>query len=287
MATTPTQHLGSRIYIQERCETMREKVISKAYLRWLFILAAMTWQDLSTRWSGGILTWCWALIQPVAQIAIYAVVFSAVMTPAASGLENHGQYLVYLCSGYFCWIGFSEAISLGSTSLRDATSVLRAMPLPLALFPMRSVGGAWLLAAIGFFCIITIAPLLGVTPGWSWILLPFPLLDLVCLSCGIALALAPVTVLARDTEQLVRLILPLLFWLTPIVYVPSILPDVAQHLLKINPLQIPISMIHQIVLRRELPEAMQWTRMLVTCSLIVTTGACILRQLEDEVRDVI
>lgn len=257
----------------------------KGSLQLTRILAAMVMQEVSTRWSGGILTWTWALIQPFAQIGLYALIFGAVMVPAVPGHQSGANYVVYLCVGYFCWVGFSEALTVGAASLRGATSVLRSRPLPLALFPLKAVGAAWLVSSVGFLAILALAPFLGVALSWHWLLLPIPWLGLVALSVGGALVLAPMTVLARDMEQVIRLALPLLFWLTPIVYVPTLLPEWARPALQFNPLNFPLSIIHDLLFSHRMPDGSTWGFMAGAAAIALGLGAFTIHRFDGEVRD--
>lgn len=249
------------------------------------MLGALIAQDLATRWSGGILTWAWALIQPLVQIALYAVVFGALMAPRGGVFASHGTYVIFLCSGVFLWVGFSEAVSRGANALREGASQLRGRPLPLALFPLKVTGTAWILALVGFIGTLAVAPLVGVSPSWTWLLLPVPYLALVLLAGGLGLLLAPLTVLARDTLQLVQLVLPLVFWATPIVYAPSILPDWAQAAQQLNPLALAVGAVHDLLLTHQVPDLAAWGRMLLAPVLVLALGAYALRRLDLEVRD--
>ena len=242
-------------------------------------------QDLRNRWSGGVLTWAWALIQPAVQIALYAIVFGAIMVPRGVAFPSSGAYIIYLCSGVFCWLGFSEALTRGSTSLLEGASLIRGRGLTPLLFPLRAVGTAWLLALIGFVGTLVIAPLAGVEPSWTWLLLPLPVLSLIVLAAGLALLLAPVTVLARDAVQVLHLLLPLLFWATPIVYEPAILPPWAQEVQRFNPLSPAIKTIHGMLLRGECPGLLCWTALTIVPLGTIGAGWWTLRRLESEVRD--
>lgn len=248
-------------------------------------LTALITQDLRHRWSGGVLTWAWALIQPSVQIALYAIVFGAIMVPRGVTFPSSGAYVIYLCSGVFCWLGFSEALARGSTSLLEGTSLIRGRGIAPFLFPLRAVGTAWILALIGFIGTLVIAPLAGVEPSWAWLLLPLPVLSLIILAAGLALLVAPVTVLARDTVQVVHLLLPLLFWATPIVYEPAILPTWAQDVQRFNPLAPAIKTIHGLALRGECPGLFDWIALAVVPLSALGMGWWTIRRLDSEVRD--
>lgn len=242
-------------------------------------------QDLQARWSGGVLTWAWALIQPSVQIALYATVFGAIMVSRGAAFPSSGAYIIYLCSGVFCWLGFSEALTRGSTSLLEGASLIRGRGIPPFLFPLRAVGTAWLLALIGFTGTLVITPLAGIEPSWVWLLLPVPVLSLMVLSAGLALLLAPITVLTRDAIQLVHLLLPLLFWATPIVYEPAILPPWAQEAQRLNPFSPPITTIHALLLRGKCPAFLDWAALSIIPLITLGSGLWTLRRLESEVRD--
>lgn len=248
-------------------------------------LTVLIAQDLRARWSGGILTWAWALIQPAVQIALYGVVFGAIMVPRGTAFPSTGAYVVFLCSGVFCWLGFSESLARGTTALVEGGSLIRGRGVTPILLPLRAVGTAWLLAMIGFTGSLVIAPLAGVAPTWTWLLLPLPLIALILLAAGLALALAPMAVLTRDTIQLVHLALPLGFWATPIVYEPSILPTWAQAVQAANPLAPAITAIHDLLLRGSIPSLDQWILMTLWPFATLVIGLGLLRRLEGEVRD--
>lgn len=250
-------------------------------------LIALIEQDLRTRWSGGVLTWAWALIQPAVQIALYGIVFGAIMVPKGMTFSSTGAYIVFLCSGVFCWLGFSEGVARGTTSLLEGTSLIRGRGIAPALLPLRAVGTAWILAMVGFLGALVIAPLAGVSPTWTWLLLPFPIYTLVLLGAGLALLLAPMAVLARDTVQVVHLLLPLGFWATPIVYEPCILPIWAQTIQVLNPLVPAITGIHDLLLRQAVPSPSTWGLMLLWPIAAVVAGRAVLRHLDAEVRDVL
>jgi ABC-type polysaccharide/polyol phosphate export permease len=207
------------------------------------------------------------------------------MTPRGTAFTSPGSYVVYLCSGVFCWLGFSETLARGATAQLESATLIKGRGLHPALFPLQAAGTAWMLALVGFTGTLAIAPMAGATPSLAWLLLPLPVISLALFATGLALALAPVTVLVRDTVQVVHLLLPLAFWATPIVYEPAILPTWAREVQAWNPLLPGITGIHSLLLASQIPSARDWLLMAVPAIAALLLGLAVSQRLEAEVRN--
>lgn len=249
------------------------------------LLLSLINNDLRSRWSGTALSWIWAFLQPLAQIALFATVFGNLMANRSAAFASPGYYVVYLCCGLFLWSGFSEAIARGAASLKEKSGLLRGRSLFMAFIPLASVGSAWIVAIVGIVMALAITPFAGVDPRWTWTLIPLPILAMALMSSGLALGLAPIQALIKDTANLLQLILQLCFWLTPVVYDPSILPAWAQEVVRLNPIAVAVISMHKIVLDGILPSFSEMA--VLACGILVSqlAGWWCIRKLEDEVRD--
>lgn len=244
-------------------------------------------QDLRQRWSGGALTWAWAILQPLAQIAIFAVVFSSILMPRGGKFADPQVYIIYLCLGFFPWLAVSEGLVRATGSLVEGAGLLRRTPLPLYVFPVKSILAAWCLCGIALVLVLVAAPFLGCPLRLAWLLLPVPLLSMLLVTVGLALVLAPVNVLVRDVSQVLGLLLPLLLWTAPVIYVPDILPSWAQRAQDFHPLAPALNMIHGLVIDGELPTRRVWLLVVAYPGLALVAGWLVSRALDREVRDAI
>ena len=250
-------------------------------------LTALTLADLRQRWSGGAIAWGWVVVQPIAQITIFAVVFSSILVPRGGKFADPQVYIVYLSLGFFTWLAVSEGLVRGTGSLIENAGLLRRTPLPLALFPVKATLAAWCLCLIALLLTLAAAPFLGCPVRWTWTLLPIPVLSLVLLAMGAAMALSALNVLIRDVGQVLALLLPLLLWTAPVIYVPDILPIWAQKAQVFHPLAPALVMLHGLVIDGALPSLRVWLLVAAYPVLALLAGWLVMRSLDDEIRDVL
>lgn len=203
----------------------------------LSLAASLCHQDLQDRFAGSILGSTWVFIWPFVQLFIYIVIFGKLMG-ARLGMSNHVySYGFYIAAGLLVWTLFANSLSRCSRSLIDKRGIIRKVKVKLAVFPAAACMGELLPFAAGFVLLFAADMLAGWRPDLAWLALT--LLALYCalvLAYGLGLFFACVAVFARDIAEAVAIALQMAFWFTPIVYIPSILPDWLAHILWINPM---------------------------------------------------
>jgi ABC-type polysaccharide/polyol phosphate export permease len=184
-------------------------------------------RDLEARYKGSVLGVAWSLANPVLLMAIYLVVFSVIWQASFTDVDHYGLFLL---SGLAPWIFFSTSLQTAARSMLDSANLIRKTRFPRQLVPLSVVAanvisfGAMLagLLALNF-------ALLPRVRATEWTAIPVAAL-IVCLTAGLALALASLNVLFRDIEHLTAALLVPWFFLTPILYPLSGLPArVEQH----------------------------------------------------------
>ena len=120
--------------------------------------------------------------------------------------------------------------------------MVRSIAIPRYLWVIKSIGskGTEFLLALPILILITLLTHASVSIQLIWII--FAIILQFLLLSGIGLILAPLTVLARDTSNLLRILLRMLFYLTPIIYGISDIPEKYQILSYFNPMTGIISM---------------------------------------------
>jgi len=94
-----------------------------------------------------------------------------------------------------------------------------------------------------------------VTEGiaWSWLWLPPAYLAFFIFTTGIVAFLAALGIFLRDTAQVIAIILPFVFYLTPILYPISMVPESYQMIYQLNPMIPFIKSFHSILLIGVIP----------------------------------
>jgi lipopolysaccharide transport system permease protein len=213
-------------------------MLSAAWHYRYFIISSIK-TDLRVRFIRSRLGGLWMVLNPLAQVVIFAFVLSTVLSAKLPGIANRYAYAIYLMAGILGWSLFIEIISRCLTLFIDNGNLLKKLVFPRIALPLIATGGALVNNILLFFAILVIFGLLGHLPGSALIWLPASMIVNIALALGFGLALGVLNVFIRDVGQIVPVITQFLFWLTPIVYVADIIPGQYRQWLVLNPL-IPI-----------------------------------------------
>ncbi|MCW5222497.1 ABC transporter permease [Verminephrobacter aporrectodeae] len=221
---------------------------SRSARQWWVLWRYWMLREFKTRYAGSVLGWVWAFVQPVASLAIFYVLFGLVLAVRVPGLDaNHG-YLLHLLAGLAVWLPFTDAIGRGVGCLAAYEDFLRKQPMPAEILPAVSVGGSLLVLAIGHALLLALCVAQGLGPRASWAWLPLLLLAQLALTYGLTLLLSMAHFLWRDVGSMVAFALQLWFYLTPVVYPLSQVPERFHGWFLFNPLACLVLMLQGCVL---------------------------------------
>src|SRR5262245_8464375 len=192
--------------------------------------------DFLSRFARSRLGGLWMVIHPLAQVAIFAFILSAVLSSKLPGINSRYGYALYLTAGIMAWSLFSELVSLALTVFVDNGNLLKKMMFPRICLPLIVSGSALVNSLLLFVAILAIFALLGHYPGWHILWLPVLIVLNVMLGAGLGLVLGVFNVFIRDVGQVVPIILQFWFWFTPIVYIPTVITGRYKYLLFLNPM---------------------------------------------------
>lgn len=193
-------------------------------------------REYQLRYRGTMLGVAWTVLQPLAMILIYTIIFSQVMKAKLHGVEGDFAYSIYLCAGIITWGLFSEIIQRSQSVFLDNANLLKKLSFPRLTLPIIVVTTALLNFFIVFGLFLLFLLITNNFPGMT-ILAMIPLLAVqVLLAIGLGVTLGVLNVFFRDVGQLVGLLMQLWFWATPIVYPASILPEWLRPWVNLNPM---------------------------------------------------
>jgi lipopolysaccharide transport system permease protein len=234
--------------------------------RYRHLIAAAVSAEFRARFARSRLGGAWMVLHPLAQVAIYAVVLSAVFSSRLPGITNQHAYAIYLLAGMAAWSLFSEVLARAVGVFVENGNLLKKLAFPRILLALNLaasalVGNLLLLAAtLAAFAALGHFPSAGIL----WL----PLLTFLNLgfALGLGLVLGVLNVFIRDVGQVVPVIVQFLFWCVPIVYVQDILPEAYRGWLKLNPLYHVVVPYQQVLAYGTAPD---------TASLAVSAGGAL------------
>lgn len=193
-------------------------------------------REFQLRYRGTMLGVAWTILQPLAMILIYTVIFSQIMKAKLPGVPGDFSYSIYLCAGVITWGLFAEIIQRSQSVFLDNANLLKKLTFPPLTLPLIVVVTALLNFTIIFTLFLVFLLLTDNLPGLAIISL-IPLLSVqVLFAVGLGVMFGVLNVFFRDVGQLSGLLLQFWFWATPIVYPASVLPDWSQPWMALNPM---------------------------------------------------
>lgn len=218
-----------------------------------FILGSVR-REFQSKYSNSLLGAAWTVINPVAMIVIYTVVFSQVMKARLPGAEGQFAYSIYLCAGVLTWTFFAETVSRAQNVFLENANLIKKVSFPRMCLPVIVVANASInfLIIFGLFTLFLL--LWGGFPGLVYFAVIPILLVQVLFSVGLGITLGVLNVFFRDVGQLFAVVLQFWFWLTPVLYPVSILPEFAQRALRYNPMTNIITSYQGILVNGQWPD---------------------------------
>lgn len=208
--------------------------MSSSNIKNLFGYRSTLWQMalamLKTKYSGSILGIFWAVINPFLVMSVITFVFVAVFK---SDLPN---FHIFVLSGIFPWMFFSNSITEASSSIIGQQNIMRQFSVPIEIIPLASILANFLNFLIGW---VFIYPVFLAYNYHILALIPFLLLGLFLLllfTCGLGILLSCLNVFFRDIGQLLGVLLMFWFWITPVFYPMDMVPQAFTWVYVINPL---------------------------------------------------
>jgi lipopolysaccharide transport system permease protein len=201
---------------------------------------ALARREIRSQYKGSALGWLWSLVNPLAMVGIYSLIFLVVFKAAPpvgdpSGLHS---YPLFLVTGLIPWNLFAVGVTGCTGVLVSQAPLLTKVYFPRSTVVLAKVMAVAFTSLIEFAVVIVILVAAGnmVLP-WLPVAALLFLLELM-LVLGIGLALSVCNVYFRDVQYLLTIVLQVLFYATPVIYPLSQLGEGSRlvRLFKLNPL---------------------------------------------------
>ena len=227
-------------------------------------------REFQLRYRNSLLGASWTILNPLAMILVYTLIFSQVMQTRLPGTDTPYAYGIFLMSGLLPWGLFTEIVSRGPTLFLDQANLLKKIHFPKMALLVIAVVNSLVNFGITFGLFLLFLILIGQFPGWAVIgMLPVLLLQ-ICLAASACLILAILNVFFKDVAPLTTIVLQFGFWLTPIVYAQSMVPEQYQSFLALNLLSEIFEAYHTIFIDQTIPSwGTLWSPSLFCIALVI------------------
>ena len=178
----------------------------------------------------------WLVVNPILLLSVYAFVFGVIFKARSpEGLDY--PFIVWLALGLWPWLAFSDSTLRASQAIRQHSALISKISINRSVLVFSVSTAQFLLHLIGYSVVLVVIQISNIDITWQG--LPYALITLISLYIfimGLGLILAGLTVFIKDLDQLLPVLFMLWFFLTPILYAPTVLPPKALLLMKFNPM---------------------------------------------------
>ncbi len=197
------------------------------------LLWAWTGRILRARYQQSVLGGLWILIQPIATVTIFTVIFTLVIPIDTSPIP----YVVFNYAALAPWLLFASTLTDMANSLIENMQLITKVYFPREVLPIAALLTRLIdfFIALGLLVILMIYFQLPFTPS-TWLYLPVILAIQLALTLGLGLMLAAANVFYRDVKPLLTLAIQLWFYASPVLYPVARIPAWLRPYYELNPM---------------------------------------------------
>ena len=252
-------------------------------LRTRDLVWAWTIRTLRGRYQQSALGWLWAIVQPVATVAIFTVVFTRIIPVDTEGVP----YILFSYAAVVPWTLLATSIADMAMSLVQNMNLVSKIYFPRAALPVAAMLARLADFGISFILLLILIAIfrLPVSPlGLLYVLLIL-LIQLV-LILGIGIGSAALNVFYRDVDPLLKLVIQIWFYASPILYPISFVPEKWHWIYFLNPMAGMIAAYRDVLIYNRLPGNYLLPAALVSLVVFVV-GYWFFKRVEFQVADII
>jgi len=196
------------------------------------LLYFLIWRDIKVRYKQTVLGAAWAVIQPLVTMLIFTYFFGKLARVPTDG----APYPIFFYTGLLLWTFFSNGVTGGGNSLIGNSNLITKVYFPRLIIPSAAVGAGLLDFAIAAVLLVGMLVYYGFSVTWAYLMI-LPLIVLTTVfALGVGIWVSALNVKYRDVRYALPFLIQLWFFVSPIIYPSSLVPEEQRWLLALNPI---------------------------------------------------
>lgn len=234
------------------------------------LVDALVRRHVATRYRGSVFGFLWSFLNPLCLMAVYTLVFSHYMRVAGGA-----NYSLMVFAGLLPWIWTTSALSEGTASLVSSGHLITKSLFPAHVLPFVSVVASMVHFVLALPILVLFMVAAGVPVTVTWLLLPLVVTLHAIFLLGAVLALSALNVFYRDVQHLLANFLTFIFFLCPVVYPRTNIPERARFWFELNPIALVTEFYQMILIEGIVPPIGQMAYFAATAGITLVLGIAV------------
>ncbi len=238
------------------------------------LIRILTVSDLKVKYQSSVLGFAWSLLNPLLMMLVLYLVFSNVFK------MNQDHFALYLLIGIVCWRFLANGTSASMMAIVGKPSLVTKIYIPRQVLVLSTVLSNFISSLLEFLVLGALLIVFGVKLSFNMALFPIVHLIYLVIVYGLSLALAALYVYYRDLNQIWEVLMQLGFFLTPVVYPLTTVPEKYMGIYMLNPVTVIMQIYREAMLYAQTPSLVSIIFVLVSAILILALGSAVFKRLE-------
>ena len=239
------------------------------------ILSLLVKRDLKVAYAGSALGYLWTILEPLMLAFVFWFLFVKILKRNA----GFDPYLLYLITGLLPWFWFSSSIGGCAKSLRAEAQMVRSTNVPRELWVVRVIVTNFMEYLFALPVLVIFAVAYMHPPTIYLLVLPLSMLIEFVMILGLGLILAPLTVMFKDLERFIPIVIRLGYYASPVLYSTTKLPKQYRFVYSFNPTSGFLELSHSIFFTQAMNWRFAW-HSAAFAVIVLGIGVVVFRKLE-------
>ncbi len=241
-----------------------QKAAKLAHVRDLF--RELIARDMKLRYKRSVIGVAWTLLNPIAELLILFLIFGLVLP------LNIPNYTAFLFTGILAYSWFQNSLYYATGAIVGNRELVRQPGFPVLVLPVVTVASNLLHFLLALPILFVLLIYSGIAMTRAVVALPLIIVLQFLFTLSLAYLVATFHVRFRDTQYLLRVLLQLLFYLTPVFYDPTAIPERYQFLYRLNPMVFLVDGYRAVLIRGQFPAPGRTVIMTVGAAALLLVG---------------
>jgi len=211
------------------------------------LLRELIVRDINLRYKRSVLGIVWSLLNPLMQLLVLSLIFQVVLP------LDIPNYNTFLFTGLLVWTWFQTSLLSATGAIVDNRDLISRPGFPAGILPVVTVATNFIHFLLALPILFAFLLISGIPLSTALLALPFLFVVQFLFTLSLVYFIAPVHVRFRDTQYLLGILLLLGFYLSPIFYEASAIPQQYQLLYRLNPMVTLIEAYRSILMQGTFP----------------------------------